>query len=376
LVAAIYRSNRHNIFWSIFENCDNGLLHTYELKGVGVCQQSGWTTLVKIFIDYVIEIKTYTLEEKLKHNTSTTVNMTETHITLSEYFTQCEEGTALTIETSMQLDEYGVEFYNATERHTNRTPLFISASKGHLQNVTLLLNWNAFTESVTGDKLNTPLIEATENGHISIVKALLQNGANFDHTDIEGSTALHIAVQYNQIEIVKYLLIREESINAMDNQGFTALHLACQTLFHDTLQLPELIATHSTSEVDLKNRFGSTPLHNACQMGRLEVVSMLIRNNHGIHHLDDDNQTCFQAYGDWVATMNDEDKQLGREVILKDSIWHRRKNWAMCLSSIKNVSHNICIQNDTSTIHVTQEMEVTNHFFTTGDVVQRVGKYL
>jgi ankyrin repeat protein len=299
-------------------------------------------------------------------------------ITIDDYFRQCENGTILTIENSRLRDTYNMPYYNVIHNHTFKTPLFISAQNGHLDNTLHLLNENAYKEHhCNSEDYITPLIAATINDHHDIVRALLDYGADIESKDINANTALHYAVEHDRIAMVEYLLQKGLNINERNWKHETALHLACeQDQVTDTLAMPSFLATYLTAKVDLQDIHGYTPLHYACCKGRIDVVSMLIRNNHDIHQLDNDFRTCSDMYGDWNADMNEEDIEHGQSKLMKDYNWHRRKNYSMFLSSIKNVSHNICIQNDNSTIPVTQEMEVTNNFFTIKDVVQIVGKYL
>ncbi|WP_104618359.1 ankyrin repeat domain-containing protein [Brachyspira murdochii] len=67
-----------------------------------------------------------------------------------------------------------------------------------------------------------------ENGHLEVVKYLLENGANVNLKNITDVSALILASMDNHLEIVKYLLDKGADINAKDNYGKTALMYASE----------------------------------------------------------------------------------------------------------------------------------------------------
>ena len=83
-------------------------------------------------------------------------------------------------------------------------PLLVAAGKGDLAKVKELVTQGA---DVNGQSLasSTPLIEATYNGRIEVVKYLLENGANPNVMKKDGATALGFSNKYPDI---KELLIK------------------------------------------------------------------------------------------------------------------------------------------------------------------------
>ena len=51
----------------------------------------------------------------------------------------------------------------------------------------------------------SPLIIASSQGHLEVVKYLVTNGAHVDHTDEDGNTAVTHAMKQGHSEIAQYL---------------------------------------------------------------------------------------------------------------------------------------------------------------------------
>ena len=70
---------------------------------------------------------------------------------------------------------------------------------------------------------------ASQNGHLEIVKLLIEKGANINAQDDDDWTALMDASRKGHLEIVKLLIANKiANINAQDNYGRTALMFASQ----------------------------------------------------------------------------------------------------------------------------------------------------
>ena len=154
-------------------------------------------------------------------------------------------------------------------------PLLLAAENGHLDVVKLLLeekaDVNAKSSYNTVHQSATPLIGATlvqsdydrrggpdsrpgspvaadrKHGYLEVVKALVDKGAKMDLTDNLGHAALFYAAANGQLEVVKYLLERGAGV-----------------------------------DVDGKNHNG-TPLLFAAQNGDVEVVRLLLAKGANPH---------------------------------------------------------------------------------------------
>lgn len=104
----------------------------------------------------------------------------------------------------------------------DETPLMIASIKGDQELVAKLLARDAAVNK-TGW---APLHYAATNGHISIMKVLLDKHAFIDAQSPNGTTPLMMAAGYGSAEAVK-LLINEGADQSMKNQqGMTALDFA------------------------------------------------------------------------------------------------------------------------------------------------------
>ena len=72
---------------------------------------------------------------------------------------------------------------------------------------------------------STAIISAAKNGHVDVVKVLIQNGADVNDSDYRERTALHFAAQRGDVGVVKVLIQNGADVNAVDTEcQFTALN--------------------------------------------------------------------------------------------------------------------------------------------------------
>lgn len=69
----------------------------------------------------------------------------------------------------------------------------------------------------------TLLLNASFYDNLELVQFALENGANINHQDKNGFSALHFAVQEQHVEIIQHLLGNHINIDLQDQFGNTAL---------------------------------------------------------------------------------------------------------------------------------------------------------
>lgn len=121
----------------------------------------------------------------------------------------------------------------------------------------------------------TPLIWASFNGNLAMVKNLAEAGANVNVVNADGFTPLHAAVESEKPEVVRYLLQRGAKINTATVQdGTTPLHTACYKGNKEIVQI--LIV--AGANIEAKTVHGATPLVTAAFYGKKDIVECLKSN--------------------------------------------------------------------------------------------------
>ncbi|KAK4942259.1 hypothetical protein LTR10_018016 [Elasticomyces elasticus] len=106
------------------------------------------------------------------------------------------------------------------------TALNLASIAGNLDVVKILLEYDA--DHAIGDKFNAqPLFRAAGCGHPDIVRELLSKGANPNAQDCFGRTALHGPAQTPDVRIHEWLIEYGADVNIVGNDMKTALHEAC-----------------------------------------------------------------------------------------------------------------------------------------------------
>lgn len=80
--------------------------------------------------------------------------------------------------------------------------------------------------NATDDDLYTPLHRASYNGHVTMVKFLLESNANINAKTEDGWQPFHSACRWNNVDAAKVLIDQGADINCRTNGNNTALHLA------------------------------------------------------------------------------------------------------------------------------------------------------
>ena len=103
--------------------------------------------------------------------------------------------------------------------------LHAAAGNGHLEMVRELLERGASVD-LPSSLDATPLMGAAHYGHLSILLVLLQHSANPDHQDIDGDSGLMRAADQGQEPCVQALLRAKAHTELLDKDGRTALQWA------------------------------------------------------------------------------------------------------------------------------------------------------
>jgi ankyrin repeat protein len=150
-------------------------------------------------------------------------------------------------------------------------PLSLATRLGCHSFMQYLLQHGAAIEA-SDDSGRTALIEAANRGLTEAAEILLNAGANVDATTkVEKKTALLLAADEGHINIVRLLVERRSKIDARDNDGKTALIVAAARGDADIVQC---LLQHG-ADVNAKDRFDNTALQKAEKHGGPAVTQLL-----------------------------------------------------------------------------------------------------
>lgn len=144
----------------------------------------------------------------------------------------------------------------------DRGPLFEAAVRGDLKRVKALLDGGEPPER-TSEPHYTPLQAAVAKGHSEVVLVLLRHGANPQHPDKDGQTALSRAIWYQKTELIEQLLAVCPPKNLRDAAGVGDLE-----------RVRQMVASGTPVNDAVVSRFG--PLYYALLGQHIEVARYLI----------------------------------------------------------------------------------------------------
>lgn len=133
--------------------------------------------------------------------------------------------------------------------------LFIDIEKKRDNKVKAILNETGI-DALDGDA-RTSLIHAVAYNNINLLVWLIDHGANLDHQDRIGYTALHFAGQNKLVEIAQYLLEKGANPNLQDIHGNSPLWTAVFNSM-DEKGVVNLLLRYGAN-VDIKNNYDRTP---------------------------------------------------------------------------------------------------------------------
>lgn len=150
-----------------------------------------------------------------------------------------------------------------------------AAGCGNLHIVQWALSQGASADISSASEGMTPLQSASWNGHLAVVKVLLESKANIEAQGDRGP-ALCCATKGAHIDIVRLLLQSGADIEATDRYSPTALGIASERGYFD---IALLLLEHGANVEGCEKR--PTPLELAAENGRLDIVQLLLNAGAG-----------------------------------------------------------------------------------------------
>lgn len=110
---------------------------------------------------------------------------------------------------------------------------------------------------------------SSEHGHVDIMRALIQQGANVEARENLGKTALHVASE----DAAEFLLSIRANFLLTDETGTVPLHYMAAK---GHAKAVKTLVGKKNCDINAKNKFGQTPLHLSCQFGHFQVARLLL----------------------------------------------------------------------------------------------------
>lgn len=152
-------------------------------------------------------------------------------------------------------------------------PLHIAAMNGYSEILGYLIEKKAKVNTI-GDKHHlSPLQLAVYRNHYFCVEQLINCNADVNSVDGCKRTLLHWAVANGKNKIAE-LLLKKVAVNSIDDMGRTPLHWASQVGNIDLIN--DLI--ENKGKIDIKDKFGDTPLKIAAFSGHTKEVLLLFEH--------------------------------------------------------------------------------------------------
>ncbi|XP_012556375.1 ankyrin repeat domain-containing protein 17 isoform X1 [Hydra vulgaris] len=164
------------------------------------------------------------------------------------------------------------------------TPLMEAATEGHVELVKLLLEHGSKVNATTATG-DAALTYAAENGHTDVVEVLIHYGANIEHESEGGRTPLMKAARAGHLCTVGYLISQGADVNRKTTGNeHSVLSLACAGGHAAVVEL--LLTRGSNASMKLKDN--SSMLIEAAKGGHTNVACLLIDAVHHQNYIPND----------------------------------------------------------------------------------------
>src|SRR5262245_40702301 len=138
--------------------------------------------------------------------------------------------------------------------------------------------WLLLSSSLTmaAPRAQPAVIAAVKEGNLSAIRSLVQQRADVNAREIDGTTALHWAAQSGNVPAVDLLIAAGADVNAVNRYGITALALAARQ--GNAALLENLLKAGADSQIaDSAESEGQTLLMHASHTGSVDSIRLLVK---------------------------------------------------------------------------------------------------
>ena len=205
------------------------------------------------------------------------------------------------------------------------TPAMCCCFNDHANILQFLIDQGADKDRANNDGSTAVFVSAQNNSH-ECLNLLLQHGADKDKATNNGTTPVHISAHQNHHECLVLLLQNGADANKARNDGWTPLHTAADKNSSECVTL--LLLPQYGVAVDAVNAHGRTALWWAADQGHQLIAELLVQSRANIDIVDIDGKTAI------VVARENGHTALAR-YLDAESKWRRRGAFVMVLSSIR-----------------------------------------
>lgn len=170
-----------------------------------------------------------------------------------------------------------------------RTPLSWAAKEGSSDIVQHLLSQDVSINEGRGR--GNALLAAIDHGHQTIMKTLLQKGADTGAPSHECRKILRLAASNGRVDRVKALLDNGAEVDGPDSSFETPLQHASRRGHEEVVEL----ILQRGADVNAQRRYGVTPLLAASSNGFEKIVQSLLKQGADVHATDGNGRTALRT---------------------------------------------------------------------------------
>jgi uncharacterized protein len=170
------------------------------------------------------------------------------------------------------IEKYGVDVNGVAEGGWE-TLLIRAALAGSTKCVAVLLSHGADVNLAAVYKGHpvSPLLVATQRGHVAVCRQLLEAGADLEFRDEHQATTLHAAARFGKVGVTALLMQRGADTRVTDAYLWTPIMFACA---YRQLLCVQALLPHA--DLAHRNKYGASLLHIAAVHGGPAVLEVVL----------------------------------------------------------------------------------------------------
>jgi ankyrin repeat protein len=195
-------------------------------------------------------------------------------------FKASKAGSMLSVQNALSKGAKPNFFFNPED---SKNALHVASEEGHTEVVEHLLENGAVPDCLVVSSKDTALTLACKNDRGPVATSLLKAGANMNHTNAYGNTAIHEAIREDFIGLAYQLLNAGADVSIRNHKGSTPLHFLCYTSpeeSEDVRASQEFAKSliQQGADVNVPDNQGLTPFLVCCASGREDLMDILLEH--------------------------------------------------------------------------------------------------